>query len=141
VSYDISFARQDASTDGALEEAPPDQEVWLRVVERATQLLGPVELFTENGCHEITHEQTGIQLSLWAQAAGITVPYWYSGHDARLVLQTIYALAIAVEEETGLVGYDRQVDQPVRQAAADPSNGVANFDMVASMVRRANRQD
>jgi hypothetical protein len=57
----------------------------------------------------------------------------HTGADAVAVLRAMYLLGSIFEEETGLEGYDPQVDKPLREAAADIDLGVASFESVARM--------
>ncbi|MEV0327918.1 hypothetical protein AB0H63_15950 [Micromonospora echinospora] len=142
MSYDLIFAprNDDQSWDDTLnaaEEADSDErpsgEAWARLVAAARQVLGEVSVF--EGAHnyyELTHEPTGIQVSYHAEGAGITVPYWYRGGDARAVVTAIYQLGEAVQAVTGLPGYDPQLELPLSDALAQPELAVSVFDKVAA---------
>lgn len=141
MSYDLIFVpRADGqSWDDALEAAEeddsdgsPSAEAWARLLAAARQVLGDVAVFEGADNYELTHEPTGIQVSYYAQEAGITVPYWYQGEDARAILEKIYQLGEAVQAETGLPGYDPQLELPLSDAAAQPDQAVKCFDQVAA---------
>ncbi|WP_089255430.1 hypothetical protein [Asanoa hainanensis] len=146
MSYDLMFLRRqpDQSWDEALEAAEdyqdfgagPDDEVWQRVLTRARLLLGEVTAGLTDDGGEISHDRTGIQLSLYADSAEMSVPYGETGEGATAVLRTMFLLGQVVEEETGLEGYDPQLEQPIRAAAANLDLGAASFDMVARMLSR-----
>jgi hypothetical protein len=127
VSYDVNFYRRlpGESWEEALEanEDPdraggrPAAEVWSQLVARAREILGEVEVYDAEQNMELTHDPTGIQLACWSDFAAITIPYWYTGAEATAVMEQVYALAWAVEQETGLEGYDPQLDQPLADLA------------------------
>ncbi|MBO3737331.1 hypothetical protein [Actinoplanes flavus] len=141
MSYDLTFLAKsdDQSWDDALEaleeqdgdDGSPDRAAWDRIVADARAFLGDVELHESGSYLELDHEATGIQLSLYAREAGITVPYWYSGQDAERIAALIYRLGLIVERHTGLAGYDGQVGLGVTEAAARPELAVTIFDQVA----------
>jgi hypothetical protein len=125
----------DAAEDDDEFGAGPAPDVWQRVVERARLLLGEVSLFVTDDCGEINHEPTSIQLDLFADSAGMSVPYGATGDGATAILQAIYLLGRIVEEETGLGGYDPQIDKPLAEAAANLNLGAASFETVAHLLR------
>ena len=139
MSFDLNFVRKspDQSWDDALDvgdeetDGAPDTQVWARIVDDARQILGDINLHAGGDYLELDHEPTGIQLSLYANEAAITVPYWYSGADAQEIVRTLYRLAAVVEEHTGFSGYDPQVDLPVAEVAERPELATASFDMMA----------
>ncbi|RKN16170.1 hypothetical protein D7147_24090 [Micromonospora musae] len=146
MSYDITFLSKDDDQSwdqalDALEErveddadtGSPDAEAWAHIVAEARQLLGDVDA----QLLQLDHEPTGIQLSLYGDEAGITVPYWYQGPDAAAIVKLIYQLGLIVERHTRLVGYDGQVGLAVAEAADQPHLAVSIFDQVArSFARR-----
>lgn len=73
-------------TEEADSDERPSGEAWARLVASARQVLGEVSVFEGAHNYELTHEPTGIQVSYYAEEAGITVPYWYRGEDARAVV-------------------------------------------------------
>lgn len=143
MSFDLTFVRKtaDQSWDEALDSAEddtdgePDAQAWARIVNDAREILGDIDLHSGGDYFELDHEPTGIQLSLYADEAGITVPYWYAGAEAQEIVRTIYRLAAVIEEHTGLSGYDGQVDLPVAEVAERPELAAASFDMVAASFR------
>jgi hypothetical protein len=149
MSYGLDFLRKtpDQSWEEALDTteeetgadrpgARPDAEVWARIVADARQVLGEVGLHEDDDYFELDHERTGIQLSLYAASAGLTVPYWYSGAEAETVVGLVYRLALIVERHTGLAGYDPQTGLAVSDAAARPELAVQVFDQTAVMFAR-----
>jgi len=139
MSFDLTFVRKsaDQSWEDALEVAEdetdgaPDAQAWARIVDGARGILGDIELHKGGDYLELDHEPTGIQLSLYANEAAITVPYWYSGAGAEEIVRTIFRLAAVIEEHTGFSGYDSQADMPVAEVAERPELAAACFDMVA----------
>ena len=140
MSYDLTFLRKNdaQSWDEALEAleervladadtGAPDAQAWAHIVADARQLLGDIELHQNDRFLELDHEPTGIQLSLYGDEAGITVPYWYAGAGAAAIIGLIYRLGLSVERHTPLVGYDPQLELAVAQAAHQPQLAVAIF--------------
>ncbi|MEU2613933.1 hypothetical protein ABZ570_20455 [Micromonospora sp. NPDC007271] len=141
MSYDLIFVPRsdDQSWDDALdaaEEADSDErpsgEAWARLVAVARQVLGEVSVFEGTHHYELTHEPTGIQVSYFAEEAGITVPYWYRGGAAQAIVKAMYQLGEAVQAVTGLPGYDPQLELPLSDAVAQPQLAVRIFDEVAA---------
>jgi len=81
---------------------------------------------------ELTHEATGIQVSYFGGEASVTAPYWYQGEAARDVVDKIYRLGAVVQTETGLPGYDPQLDLSLSDGAERPDLAVSCFDQVSS---------
>ncbi|MBU2663755.1 ERO1 family protein [Actinoplanes bogorensis] len=145
MSYDLTFLIKEAwqSWEEALEaledaepDGLPDSQVWAGVLHHARAVLGEVSEHRDDDYYELDHEPTGIQLTLFTGEAGITVPYWYKGEDARRIVRTIYQLGRIVEEQTGLSGYDGQVELPLAEAVNRPDLASAVFDQVAASFAR-----
>jgi hypothetical protein len=149
MSYDLTFLSKndDQSWDQALQAmeeraqedadtGSPDAEAWAHIVAEAQQLLGDVELHESAQYFELDHEPSGIQLSLYGDAAGIAAPYWYTGSDAMAIVGLIYQLGLIVARHTRLVGYDGQVGLALAEAAGQPELAVSCFDQVAQSFAR-----
>ena len=138
MSYDIYFLNRQPGQSWAeaieqLEADPEDTderitrellEAWHRIVPQARDLLGDVELFANGESCELTHDDTGIQFSIFADEVAITVPYWHAGERADDALGKVYALASVVERETGLQAYDPQVELPVSEASSQQGSAL-----------------
>jgi hypothetical protein len=136
VSYDIYFLKRQPgqSWDDALEqreEASDDSTLtpellaaWDRIVSRARDLLGEIELFENEDGRELSQESTGIQASLFGDEVTIAVPYWHTGDQATKVLGSVYALAEVIEHETGLDAYDPQVDRPLAETPSTDAGAI-----------------
>jgi hypothetical protein len=116
--------------------AGPDKRVWQRILGRARLLLGEVAARLTDDRGELVHDRTGMKLFLYADSAEMSVPHGAGGEGATAVLRTMFLVGQVVEEETGLEGYDPQLGQPIREAAADLDLGGASFEMVARMLSR-----
>ncbi|MFF1839152.1 hypothetical protein ACFVXE_33995 [Streptomyces sp. NPDC058231] len=148
MSYDIYFLsrRPDQSWDEALEELedqneeveglvlPELIEAWDRIVPRARGLLGEIGLFENGETCELTHHATGIQASVFIDEVAITVPYWHVGDEAERILSLVYALAAVIEDETGMEGYDPQVERPISELS--PQQGVTVMSAVTGDLRK-----
>ncbi|MDQ1586687.1 MAG: hypothetical protein QOH80_2052 [Actinomycetota bacterium] len=127
VRYDIFFVRRDPgqSFADALEEteesyhgdpgplSAAEREQWDRLVARARDTLGPVEEFATDTSRELSHPGTGIEISMIAGEMTITLVDAGPGQDSIDLMTKVYALARIVEDETGLEGYDPQLEEPV----------------------------
>ena len=127
MSYDIYFVRRDpgqsfADALDATEESydgdpgplgSAELEQWERISVRAAQLLSDVEDFSTPTSRELSDAATGIQLSMIADEMTITVPDERPEQDSVALMAAVYALARIVEDETGLEGYDPQLQEPV----------------------------
>ena len=137
MSYDIYFVRRDpgqsfADALDATEESyggdpsplgSAQLEQWERIIARARRLLDGIEEFaTDSKSRELADAGTGIQLSMIADEVSITVPSERPDQDPDALMAKIYALARVVESETGLEGYDPQMQEPI----TDPSQRLAD---------------
>ena len=132
MSYDIYFVRRDpgqtfADALDATEESyggdpsplgSAQLEQWERITTRARQVLDGVEEFaTDAKSRELSDAATGIQLSMIADEVSITVPSERPDQDPDALMAKVYALARVVESETGLEGYDPQLQEPITDPA------------------------
>jgi hypothetical protein len=135
MSYDIFFVRRDPgqtfedALDGvedSYEGGDPgpltdeDLELWDAVLPAARDILGPQAEMTQDDeeTRELTDPMTGIGLALFQGEFEIHVPAIRAVDGAASpVLATVYELARAVEEATGLEGYDPQLAEPVSSAS------------------------
>ena len=136
MSYDIYFVRRDpgqtfADALDATEESyggdpsplgSAQLEQWERIIARARKLLDGIEEFaTDVKSRELSDATTGIQLSMIADEVSITVPSERPDQDPAALMAKIYALARVVEAETGLEGYDPQLQAPITDPAQRPA--------------------
>jgi hypothetical protein len=137
MSYDIFFVRRDPGQsfedalddlEGSYEGGDPgpltedDLELWAAVEPAAREILGPGAQMTQDDeeARELTDTGTGIGLTFFQGEFEIHVPGAAVAGDARDALMTvIYDLARAVEQATGLEGYDPQRAEPVSKGGAE----------------------
>lgn len=148
MSYDITFVRPEPGQTledaiEALEELDEedldvefDAQAWERVVARARGLLGEINVEVADDGAELDHEATGIQLSYSVIEAGLSVPYWHTDDEARRIMGLLYQLGRIVETETGLTGYDPQLELPLAQAAAREDLAPQVSDATTKALRR-----
>lgn len=129
MSYDIFFVRRDPgqSFEDALDELESsfddgaetelterDLELWDSLVPLAREILGPVDVTEDDDtARELTGRGTGVELTLISGEIEIHVPTPPEGVDDLDLMSTVYELARAVEDATGLEGYDPQIGEPV----------------------------
>ena len=135
-ALDAAEQRVVASEESGAEDGRFDPQVWAALVAAARAELGEVHVFESPSHAEVSHHETGIQLSLFSDEAAITVPYWHEGERAAEVMAQVFRLAAVVERETGLHGFDPQSGLPLAEAAADSGLATATFDRVADSFRR-----
>ncbi len=148
MSYDIYFVRRDpgqsfADALDATEESydgdpgplgSAELEQWERITTRAGQILDGIEEFATQNSRELADSGTGIQLSMIADEVSITVPSQRPEQDAVSLMAKVYALARIVEDETGLEGYDPQLQEPITDphqrvsGSPPPHDGRPPFD-------------
>ncbi len=139
MSYDVVFLRRGPgqSWEDALEawtqrqesDEPPgplsqvERAQWRRVIEGARAILPGGDGGVGESSAGFNDDQSGIELHYSGGDAQVTVPYRCDGEDAVSVMQKVYALARLVETETGLEGYDPQLDEPVADAPPQRARG------------------
>ncbi len=128
----IEAMEEAAEADSGDSGGRPDPDSWSRIVEGARGILGAVSVADLPTLYELTDENTGIQIQLYAGVAGLSVPYWYQGEAARTIAVKIYRLAAVIAESTGLAGYDPQLELDVVEATGHIDDVVACFDQVAA---------
>ncbi|GAA2317483.1 hypothetical protein OKJ48_25605 [Streptomyces kunmingensis] len=140
MSYDIYFLTRDEgqSWDDVLEAAeaaaatedsgriPAELlEAWQRIVPQARALLGDVDITEyEQESRDLSHSDTGIDLSVFGDEVSITVPYWHAGDSAATTLGKLFALSALVEKETGLTAYDPQVEMPLAESSPQQATSI-----------------
>lgn len=73
-------------------------------IEEAKQAFNHIELNTQEG-------ELATQISIFNNNVSITVPYWYSGDQAREVFNKIHIYTKIIRETAGYFVYDPQIDK------------------------------
>ncbi|MGW6155100.1 hypothetical protein ACWFRM_18475 [Streptomyces sp. NPDC055144] len=129
MSYDIYFLSRDEgqswddvleAAEGVAEDSEPIPaellEAWQRIVPQVCALLSDVDITEyEQGSRDLSHSDTGIDLSVFGDEVSITVLYRHKGDGAVRVLAKLFSLCALVEKETGLMAYDPQVEMPLAE--------------------------
>ncbi len=136
MSYDIYFVRRDPgqSFEDALDELESsfeddlgeltdgDLEHWEALLPRAREIVGEIDVEeADESSRELTARASGIELTLVNGEIEIHVPSVPPGIDELDLMATVYELARAVEDVTGLEGYDPQVGEPVSDSVESDS--------------------
>ena len=104
-------ALESAAGDDLL--TPDDEATWRSIEASVKTILPDAELFADDGSRELSDEATGIQVALYpGRQVSLSVPYWYEGHEADRMIETLRDVVRAVEESTGLVAFDPQAEEP-----------------------------
>jgi hypothetical protein len=135
MSYDIFFVRRDPGQtfedalddlEASFEGGDPgeltdvDLEHWDAILPLAREILGDVEVDDEDEeTRELTAVASGVELTLIQGEIAIRVPDERSPGDDLELMQAVYDLAHAVEDVTGLEGYDPQLGEPVSDRPED----------------------
>lgn len=152
MTYDIMLVRIPA--DSTLHEAvdrlnadfDPDADLpllrltdvqraaWDRILTGSRE-IGAVE--SAEYLYSLTFETVGppgrVQFDYCGDTAGVEVAYRHSGAGASAVMELAYRIARIAEEESGLTGYDFEVDQPIR--TGDPAKAAARMSAVSDWAR------
>jgi hypothetical protein len=145
VSYDIFFVRRDPgqsfedaldATEDSYDGDPgplgaAELEQWDRITTRAHAILDGLDESSTEVSRNLSDSVTGIQLSMIADEVTITVPTERSDQDSVTLMAKVYALARVVEDETGLEGYDPQLQEPV----TDPRHRLTGMQTTSSADR------
>ena len=77
-----------------------------RLAARLVEFDGEFERFDGPGFIELSHDELGIQVSLFENEGAITIPYWYEGDAARTAMQQVAAVVDVVREISGWTVWD-----------------------------------
>jgi hypothetical protein len=103
--------------DPRLELAKPDFDAIARLhkmrVDEAYERFRNLELT------DTSAQSTGIQITLWDDGAGLSIPYWHAGDAARSVLRQAWGLIEIVCRETNYEVFDPQLDRVIDVNAFD----------------------
>jgi hypothetical protein len=126
VSYDLIFIPRAAgqSWDDAIEASEDAEDAgprladgpWRNIVAAAQRLFGEVNDDSGKDVRELEHPPSGLDLSAWTDEASVGLPYEHTGETARRYLAAMFELAKLVAKETGLQGYDLQIDRPLEES-------------------------
>ena len=135
MSYDIFFVRRDPGQtfedalddlEESFENGDPgeltevDLERWDALLPIAREILGEVEVDDDDEeTRELTALRSGVELSMIQGEIAIRVPDERSPGDDLELMSAVYDLARAVEDVTGLEGYDPQLNEPVSDRPED----------------------
>ena len=135
MSYDIFFVRRDPGQtfedalddlEASFENGDPgeltdvDLERWDALLPLAREILGDVVVDdADEETRELTATRTGVELTMIQGEIAIRVPDDRAPADDLELMAAVYELARAVEEVTGLEGYDPQLGEPVSDTPDD----------------------
>ncbi len=105
----------------AIDDTPPTAEERAAMERAAAEVLAldpSADRFENEDTIELSTEQ-GIQVSLYARSAGITVPYWYEGAEADAVMERVFAYARVLAETLGYTVWDPQTETVVEPQGSD----------------------
>jgi hypothetical protein len=135
MSYDTFFVHRDPGQtfEDALDELEEsfengdpgeltevDLERWDALLPRAREILGDVVVDeADEETRELTAVRSGVELTLIQGEIAIRVPDDRAPADDVELMAAVYELAHAVEDVTGLEGYDPQLGEPVSDQPED----------------------
>jgi hypothetical protein len=93
--------------------------------------------FDSDRCVELTEitRGTGLQLSLYADTGGISVPYWHSDHAAE-VLEMVDGVLRLVLKNGPFKAFDPQTDQELKPGTLGQSPSSAVYAVGVEAVRQ-----
>lgn len=155
MSYDIVFFQK--SADQTWEEALEANEVramkkepwnspapeavhseWNRIADLLLECNPGMTKFISNHSLEMTDESTGLQVSLYESEADISIPYQHEGDTAQEIMALARELALILEKETGLIGYNGQIG---RRFLDTPRTSQEAEALLSSMSRKIHEED
>lgn len=104
-----------------LARSEPDPHLAQRLgplIEQLGQQLPHADRF-ESPSHIELSDDRGIQVSLFANAAAVTVAYWHDGEKAETCIELAYLCAHTIHRHTGYIIYDPQLDRVIDAALMD----------------------
>ncbi|MFE7191718.1 hypothetical protein [Kitasatospora sp. NPDC057541] len=136
MSYDVSFLDlrryplwEAIAADGSDQRTTVPQDLadaWQRITPRALELLGDAEVGGNERWLSLDHGPSGLQLGVRGADVMMNVPYWHQGEQAERVMALVRALAVIVEEETGLSAYDPQTGNLLTGSPTQEATEVMN---------------
>lgn len=124
-SWPDALAALDAGSGEGVGSGRPlpaeDVERWERLLPRVRELLGRAEELRAGDVRELTSDQTGLQLIMRPGLLTLSVPFWYEGEAAVDIMRIAYDVAAAVRDETGMEGWDPQLEEPVDVSGSGPA--------------------
>ncbi|MEU3836242.1 hypothetical protein [Streptomyces microflavus] len=109
---------------------------WDRILDRVSGEVGAVE--SVEYPYSLMFETVGppgrVQFDYYGDTANVEVAYRHAGAGASAVMELAYRIARIAEEESGLTGYDFEVDQPVR--TGDPAKAAARLGAVSDWAQQ-----
>ena len=123
MSFDLYFLARAPGQNwedavAALEDLPEvplteeDVLLWHRLESEIRQILPEVEPFEGERNRELTHDETGIQISFFHRELSLSVPYWHSGPEAEALIARLRQVVSVIERVSGLTAYDPQAEAP-----------------------------
>jgi hypothetical protein len=96
----------------------------------------------ERGFVELDHQDTATPIEVWLYPdnGSLTIPYWHSGEQARVLMRKVFDYLEAIERESGWVCVDPQLDRPLDRAT-DLDEVVAAYESGTVAVRRSVEAD
>jgi hypothetical protein len=78
-------------------------------------------------------DDTGVQVSLFEDEMGVTVPYWHTGEAARAVMRLVWSYLAILDHETGWETYDPQLGRGLDRARDREMVSGRHADMSAQL--------
>ena len=108
---------------------------WLSVTESLMHSNPRYSHFADDHHLEFTDGLVGVQVSLYADEAAITIPYWHMGKSAEYVIQLAVAAARIIEAETHFVGFDFQLGRPFLNKERNAPDAITFLQATSNMVQ------
>lgn len=131
---------EDEEREQALIDADPtpsaEERAEMERLAAAVHALDPAAERHDTGEHIEFTNADAVQVSIFREEAGISVPYWYEGERAAAVMVRMQEYAAILTEQGGLTFYDPQTGETVTgPGAADGyAYGVAATHRIAERI-------
>ncbi len=135
-AYADLVARVDPEADVPAPWAPGpfERATWQRLVARLRCRCGSLAEIHHDSHVEVHQSEPRWVLRYHALGADLSAPLGYVGARADALVRRLYAVAEAVTAETGMVGFDRQLGEPIH--AAEVAAAVTRYRRLAAFARR-----
>ena len=112
-TWEVALDRLSVGT--GLDRALGDESrrMWTALAQRLQAADQDIDQFESQSEVELTWERYGIQLTLFDQQAGLSVPFWRTSDDGRLLLGVVGGIVDAVREASGWSVFDPQLDREI----------------------------
>jgi hypothetical protein len=93
-------------------------DAWKTLLPKALSLLEGAAEYRGARYRELHHRPSGLRLAFFGEDAAISLPYWHVEPADTELVTTMHQLALFVEEQTGLAGFEPQLHRGLHGMSA-----------------------